>query len=633
MAEPKGGLAFIPETTPEAAQANKAYQDALERLNKSLEARQNRMFDPTMLALAEGFLTPGRTGSFGEALGTAAGKMRAAEEVESKQEQEFAQAKLGLAQQQMQLARQKQMSDVARAHFFGQGVSRPSGGAVGAAPSGAGIATGESGAPRGVVDPAAAYIALAYARGEDPDKIEQTAIKIRIDANKVVEGGVFNTLTGKFDPFGIKEANVTVAGQSYSVPVSVSQQYNDLIKQGNYQEAVKFIKNYIEITGVPSASSLAGETARAQEEARLGLSPKMTARQFRGEEYPLPEPLAVVFDQMAAKFGRDSPQAFAVISSYLQLGRGAEGAPAPAAAPSAAPTPSVAAPTGAPPAAAPPAPTGAPAAPAGATPGATQPVLGVLSQRQIEDRNLASKLDTEGLAKWNNEKRAEILGKSSEAQEDMRIARQLELLAGKKYANQIFGMLSDPSVAAAFAKLAESSAGITLPGGARATIGIPNLEQILVNLSIPKEAQPDARVALQLMRQLQLRQSSLMKGAPSNFEQGLAAEANINPSDTPETVVRKAQMVVARGQFDRDVAEFMRKTNITAYVLPDTNWYKNRLLQLDQTLFDLQKGGRLVPVSTVPRPAGVDSDWTLKMDAKGNKAWVSPDGKKAVEVK
>ena len=631
MAEPKGGLAFIPETSPEAIQANKAYQEALNRLNSALEARQNKMFDPTMLALAEGFLTPGRTGSFGEALGTAAGKMRAAEEVESKQEQELAQAKLGLAQQQMQLARQKQMSDVARAHFFGQGVSRPSEGAAGAAPSGAGIATGAGGAPRGVVDPAAAYIALAYARGEDPDKIEQTAIKIRIDANKVVEGGVFNTLTGKFDPFGIKEANVTVAGQSYSVPVSVSQQYNDLIKQGNYQEAVKFIKNYVEITGTPSASSLAGETARAQEEARLGLSPKMTARQFRGEEYPLPEPLAVVFDQMAAKFGRDSPQAFAVISSYLQLGRGAEGAPA--VAPSAAPAPSAPAPAGAPPAAAPPAPTGAPAAPAGATPGAPQPVLGVLSQRQIEDRNLASKLDTEGLAKWNNDKRAEILGRSSEAQEDMRIARQLELLAGKKYANQIFGMLSDPSVAAAFAKLAESSAGITLPGGARATIGIPNLEQILVNLSIPKEAQPDARVALQLMRQLQLRQSSLMKGAPSNFEQGLAAEANINPSDTPETVVRKAQMVVARGQFDRDVAEFMRRTNITPYRLPDTDWYKNRLLQLDQTLFDLQKGGRLVPVSTVPRPAGVDSDWTLKMDAKGNKAWVSPDGKKAVEVK
>lgn len=629
MAEPKGGLAFIPETTSEAVQANKAYQEALNRLNSALEARQNKMFDPTMLALAEGFLTPGRTGSFGEALGTAAGKMRAAEEVESKQEQELAQAKLGLAQQQMQLARQKQMSDVARAHFFGQGVSQPSGGA--AAPGVSGAAPATSGAPRGAVDPAAAYVALAWARGEDPDKIEQTAIKIRIDANKVVEGGVFNTLTGKFDPFGIKEANVTVAGQSYSVPVSVSQQYNDLIKQGNYQEAVKFIKNYIEITGTPSASSLAGDTARAQEEARLALSPKMTARQFRGEEYPLPEPLAVVFDQMAAKFGRDSPQAFAVISSYLQLGRGAEGAPA--AAPPAAAAPSAAAPTGAPPAAAPPAPTRAPPAPTGATPGAAPPVLGVLSQRQIEERNLASKLDLEGLAKWNNDKRAEILGRSSEAQEDMRIARQLELLAGKKYANQIFGMLSDPSVAAAFAKLAESSAGITLPGGARATIGIPNLEQILVNLSIPKEAQPDARVALQLMRQLQLRQSSLMKGAPSNFEQGLAAEANINPSDTPETVVRKAQMVVARGQFDRDVAEFMRRTNITPYRLPDTDWYKNRLLQLDQTLFDLQKGGKLVPVSNVPRPSGVESDWTLKMDAKGNKAWVSPDGKKAVEVK
>ena len=33
------------------------------------------------------------------------------------------------------------------------------------------------------------------------------------------------------------------------------------------------------------------------------------------------------------------------------------------------------------------------------------------------------------------------------------------------------------------------------------------------------------------------------------------------------------------------------------------------------------------------RPAGVGADWTLKQDAKGNRAWVSPDGKRFVEVK
>ncbi len=33
------------------------------------------------------------------------------------------------------------------------------------------------------------------------------------------------------------------------------------------------------------------------------------------------------------------------------------------------------------------------------------------------------------------------------------------------------------------------------------------------------------------------------------------------------------------------------------------------------------------------RPAGVGADWTLKQDAKGSRAWVSPDGKSFVEVK
>lgn len=33
------------------------------------------------------------------------------------------------------------------------------------------------------------------------------------------------------------------------------------------------------------------------------------------------------------------------------------------------------------------------------------------------------------------------------------------------------------------------------------------------------------------------------------------------------------------------------------------------------------------------RPQGVGADWTLKQDAKGNKAWVSPDGKSFKEVK
>ncbi len=39
------------------------------------------------------------------------------------------------------------------------------------------------------------------------------------------------------------------------------------------------------------------------------------------------------------------------------------------------------------------------------------------------------------------------------------------------------------------------------------------------------------------------------------------------------------------------------------------------------------------PATAPARPAGVGADWTYEKDAKGNKAWVSPDRKRVVEVK
>jgi hypothetical protein len=88
-------------------EAQRKYQEALDRVTQSLDARKNRLFDPVLLAMAEGFLAPTRTGHFGEALGNAAGKLRGAEEAEFKREQELAQAQLGVAQQGMQLEQQR----------------------------------------------------------------------------------------------------------------------------------------------------------------------------------------------------------------------------------------------------------------------------------------------------------------------------------------------------------------------------------------------------------------------------------------------------------------------------------------------------------------------------------------------
>jgi hypothetical protein len=108
MAEAKTPSAsYLPGDDPEAVEANKRYQEALTLLNQSLDTRKNRLFDPTMLAMAQGFLTPGQTGSFGESLGNVAKNVGVAQEAESKREQEIAQQRLAVAGQGLELQRLK----------------------------------------------------------------------------------------------------------------------------------------------------------------------------------------------------------------------------------------------------------------------------------------------------------------------------------------------------------------------------------------------------------------------------------------------------------------------------------------------------------------------------------------------
>jgi hypothetical protein len=84
------------------------YQDQLAKLLQGQMAeRPKPLLDPQMLALAEGFLTPGRTGSAWEALGTAAGKYRTAQEQQLQQDQAETARKIQLAQIGLQMAYEK----------------------------------------------------------------------------------------------------------------------------------------------------------------------------------------------------------------------------------------------------------------------------------------------------------------------------------------------------------------------------------------------------------------------------------------------------------------------------------------------------------------------------------------------
>jgi len=75
------------------------YEDAQKRLDDILSQRENRLFDPVMLAMSQGFLAPTKTGSFGESLGNVAAAVGPAQAAEDKRMMDMAKMRLDVAQQ------------------------------------------------------------------------------------------------------------------------------------------------------------------------------------------------------------------------------------------------------------------------------------------------------------------------------------------------------------------------------------------------------------------------------------------------------------------------------------------------------------------------------------------------------
>jgi hypothetical protein len=212
MAEKIAG-GFLPGSDPEAMQANLAYQQALARMQTALEARQNRMFDPTLLAIAEGMLGPTQTGSFGEAIGRTAKSVRESQAQQEKEERDIAQAQLGLAASGIEMERLKGRERIAR-EMFGPAV----GGALPTSTGGGALptTTGPLSSPRApagfdtsmgvrTMPPNAdienrrnQFIRAAMAKGADPADILKDLAKFDQDRFIKSESGIQDLGSGLF---------------------------------------------------------------------------------------------------------------------------------------------------------------------------------------------------------------------------------------------------------------------------------------------------------------------------------------------------------------------------------------------------------------------------------------------------
>jgi hypothetical protein len=242
LAAPTSSFAFGDEE--ESRLANQRYQDAYDKLTQAVEARSEKpWFDPTLLAAAQGFLAPTRTGNFFESIGNAAGTLGKAQEAEQTKSEELARMRLELAGMGVERARQqwiakgyKDLGPVAGTQPGTQPATQP--GAISAQAAAKGEKTEEpeiSTSPTfkiGVASPVdEASIIQQYRAAGKP--ISEARLEIAEQKRKRIiekEGFIFNQNTGEITiiPTGtLAEVNIPDKGL-VKVPVGVKQALESL---------------------------------------------------------------------------------------------------------------------------------------------------------------------------------------------------------------------------------------------------------------------------------------------------------------------------------------------------------------------------------------------------------------------
>lgn len=318
---------YVGGDDPELVAKRQAYEQALERLSRSLETRQQRTFDPALLRMGMAFLDPGKTGSFWEAAGRAAGAYSAGEEQQLQQQQDIAQQQLQVAQMGMDVERQRQQDIALRGFLGGAGAPPPT---IGGGPLGAPQqtpTTGGLGAPTDTVAGAPPVVAGPLSRPpagiqiapEDPYRMTgrkfielnkgsmpvQDLLKeaARIDAEntKITEKGrhdvaggkFFPALTGQpvekriFPPGGKPETIVMTDIQAYALDQAAAnndpEAYQQIINQARFGPFARQASGQPAQAGLrmPAGAPDLAAPGAAPTTAAIGMGPLATAEPIK----------------------------------------------------------------------------------------------------------------------------------------------------------------------------------------------------------------------------------------------------------------------------------------------------------------------------------------------------------------
>lgn len=262
---PKAGALSYYAASPEEEEAIRKYRAAQNALQEALASRQ-QLFDPVLLAMAQGFLAPTKTGAFGESLANVAAQVGPVQSAEEKRTREIAQMKAELAAQELgmtqQTRRQRRAEELSR-QFVGEAPAQMP--AASAAPGAAAAAApGTPGAP-GAAAPSPASAApgtlrplmesdIAAMYEVDPERANMYEKLMRSQRGQFIlgpKGQVFNTITGKYTGDTIPEEAVeypTTEGSIKMLP-SYYTQYQEAARQGLGTQWLQAYRN----TGAPKS--------------------------------------------------------------------------------------------------------------------------------------------------------------------------------------------------------------------------------------------------------------------------------------------------------------------------------------------------------------------------------------------
>lgn len=265
-------LSLIAET-PEEQQYLEDLRSSRKALQDALLNRQ-QLFDPTLLAIAQGFLAPTRSGGFGESLGNVAAQLGPVQQREQERELQMAQIRAELAAQQVAEAQatrgERQFRDIVKG-AFGQGEAPAEPGQP--APAGAAAQTLPGGMrPLSESD----VLALSMAPGQKENaKTLLDLMKTQRDRFVISQNGiVFDRAASKYLDLeipGQKQEDFSTPFGTFKMTPNEYAQFSRANREGKGQEWIESFRRpgaAPAAPGAPGAPAAPGRMTVSESEAR-----------------------------------------------------------------------------------------------------------------------------------------------------------------------------------------------------------------------------------------------------------------------------------------------------------------------------------------------------------------------------